>query len=74
MSTSSFTRSIFNVTGKDMNVFIDQWVRTGGHAHFQMQFVFNRKRFKLFRLYYSARWQSPYRALAVSTFFPQRED
>jgi hypothetical protein len=32
------------VTGKDMNVFIDQWVRTGGHAHFQMQFVFNRKR------------------------------
>lgn len=47
MSTLSFTRSIFNVTGKDMNVFIDQWVRSGGHAHFQMQFVFNRKRFPI---------------------------
>ena len=23
---------------------MDQWVRTGGHARFRMEFVFNRKR------------------------------
>ena len=44
ISTVSFTRSIFLVTGKDMNVFMDQWVRTGGHAKFYMEFIFNRKR------------------------------
>ena len=27
-----------------MGVFMDQWVRTGGHARFRMEFVFNRKR------------------------------
>ena len=32
------------MTGKDMGVFMDQWVRTGGHARFHMEFVFNRKR------------------------------
>ncbi len=45
VNTVSFARSIFTVTGKDMEVFIDQWVRTGGHARFTMDFVFNRKRF-----------------------------
>ena len=44
ISTLSFTKSIFTVTGKDMGVFMDQWVRQGGHARFQMQFVYNRKR------------------------------
>ncbi|KAL1132516.1 hypothetical protein AAG570_010471, partial [Ranatra chinensis] len=44
ISTSNFTKAIFTVTGKDMAVFIDQWVRTGGHAKFHLGFVFNRKR------------------------------
>ncbi|XP_001664244.2 transcription initiation factor TFIID subunit 2 [Aedes aegypti] len=44
ISTNIFTKAIFTVTGKDMAVFIDQWVRTGGHAKFTMTSVFNRKR------------------------------
>ena len=43
-NTNTFTKSIFTVTGKDMMVFMDQWVRMGGHAKFHMTFVFNRKR------------------------------
>lgn len=43
-NTTTFTNSIFSVTGKDMAVFMDQWVRMGGHAKFFMKFVFNRKR------------------------------
>jgi transcription initiation factor TFIID subunit 2 len=48
ISTNVFTKAIFTVTGKDMAVFIDQWVRTGGHAKFTLSFVFNRKRFVIF--------------------------
>ncbi len=44
ISTASFARAVFTVTGKDMDVFMDQWVRMGGHARFTMEFVFNRKR------------------------------
>lgn len=44
ISTNVFTKAIFTVTGKDMAVFIDQWVRTGGHARFSLTSVFNRKR------------------------------
>ncbi|KAG5887800.1 hypothetical protein JTB14_019391 [Gonioctena quinquepunctata] len=44
ISTNVFTKAIFTVTGKDMAVFIDQWVRTGGHAKFHLTSVFNRKR------------------------------
>lgn len=44
ISTNVFNKSIFTVTGKDMTTFIDQWVRTGGHAKFSLNFVFNRKR------------------------------
>ncbi|XP_063225105.1 transcription initiation factor TFIID subunit 2 [Bacillus rossius redtenbacheri] len=44
ISTNVFAKAIFTVTGKDMAVFIDQWVRTGGHAKFNLNFVFNRKR------------------------------
>lgn len=44
ISTNVFTRAIFTVTGKDMAVFVDQWVRTGGHAKFYLGFIFNRKR------------------------------
>lgn len=44
ISTKVFTSAIFTVTGKDMAVFIDQWVRTGGHAKFSLTSVFNRKR------------------------------
>lgn len=45
ISTNVFTKAIFTVTGKDMAVFIDQWVRTGGHARFHLTSVFNRKRY-----------------------------
>ena len=41
ISTLSFTKSIFTVTGKDTGVFMDQWVRQGGHARFRMQFVYD---------------------------------
>ncbi|XP_058065181.1 transcription initiation factor TFIID subunit 2 [Anopheles bellator] len=44
ISTNVFTKAIFTVTGKEMAVFIDQWVRTGGHAKFTMTSVFNSKR------------------------------
>lgn len=44
LSTNLFVKAIFTVTGKDMAVFVDQWVRTGGHAKFQLTSVFNRKR------------------------------
>lgn len=44
ISTNVFAKAIFTVTGKDMAVFIDQWVHTGGHAKFHLSFVFNRKR------------------------------
>uniref|UniRef100_A0A023F4P3 Transcription initiation factor TFIID subunit 2 n=1 Tax=Triatoma infestans TaxID=30076 RepID=A0A023F4P3_TRIIF len=44
ISTNTFSKAIFTVTGKDMSVFIDQWVRTGGHAKFHLAFIFNRKR------------------------------
>uniref|UniRef100_A0A182VCN1 Transcription initiation factor TFIID subunit 2 n=1 Tax=Anopheles merus TaxID=30066 RepID=A0A182VCN1_ANOME len=44
ISTNVFSKAIFTVTGKDMSVFIDQWVRTGGHAKFTMTSVFNSKR------------------------------
>ena len=40
----SLQHSIFMVTGKDMGVFIDKWIRAGGHAQFHMDFFFNRKR------------------------------
>lgn len=50
ISTNVFTKAIFTVTGKDMAVFIDQWVRTGGHAKFSLSFVFNRKRYLHFDL------------------------
>ncbi|KAI5695129.1 hypothetical protein M8J75_011480 [Diaphorina citri] len=44
ISTDVFLKAIFTVTGKDMANFIGEWVRTGGHAQFNLSFVFNRKR------------------------------
>uniref|UniRef100_T1JF23 Transcription initiation factor TFIID subunit 2 n=1 Tax=Strigamia maritima TaxID=126957 RepID=T1JF23_STRMM len=44
LSTSSFLKAIFTVTGKDIKTFIDQWVRQGGHGKFYGSFIFNRKR------------------------------
>lgn len=44
ISTNIFIKAIFTVTGKDMSVFMDQWVRTGGHAKFLLTSVFNSKR------------------------------
>lgn len=47
LSTNLFVKAIFTVTGKDMAVFVDQWVRSGGHARFTLSSVFNRKRWEL---------------------------
>ena len=44
ISTATFTKAIFTVTGKDIGVFVDTWVRQGGHARFQLSFFFNRQR------------------------------
>ena len=44
ISTSSFAKAIFTVTGKDIATFLDQWVHIGGHPKFHGNFVFNRKR------------------------------
>ncbi|RWS30072.1 Transcription initiation factor TFIID subunit 2-like protein, partial [Leptotrombidium deliense] len=44
LSTSSFTKAIFTVTGKDITNFLNQWVHQGGHPKFHGSFVFNRKR------------------------------
>ncbi|GFU31093.1 transcription initiation factor TFIID subunit 2 [Nephila pilipes] len=44
LSTNSFQKAIFTVTGKDINTFLEQWVRQGGHPKFTATFVFNRKR------------------------------
>ncbi|KAI1287682.1 Transcription initiation factor TFIID subunit 2 [Halotydeus destructor] len=44
LSTNSFTKAIFTVTGKDVATFLGQWVYQGGHAKFNGSFVFNRKR------------------------------
>ncbi|XP_048582004.1 transcription initiation factor TFIID subunit 2 isoform X3 [Nematostella vectensis] len=44
LSTSGFLKSISTVSGKDINVFIDQWICHSGIAKFHGSFVFNRKR------------------------------
>lgn len=44
LSTSSFSKAIFTVTGKDISTFLAQWVYIGGHPKFHGRFVFNRKR------------------------------
>jgi len=46
ISTATFAKAIFTVTGKDIGVFVDTWVRQCGHARFQLSFVFNRKRYR----------------------------
>ena len=60
ISTSSFSKAIFTVTGKDMEVFIDQWVRTGGHAKFCLCSKFNRKRYDFFRIFSSSQNFEPF--------------
>ncbi|XP_013402499.1 transcription initiation factor TFIID subunit 2 [Lingula anatina] len=44
LSMTSFLKIKSTVTGKDINVFLDQWVRQSGCARFFGNFVFNRKR------------------------------
>ena len=44
LSTASYSRAIFVVTGKDIEAFLAQWVNRGGHAKLTGSFVFNRKR------------------------------
>uniref|UniRef100_A0A8R1I2D4 Transcription initiation factor TFIID subunit 2 n=1 Tax=Caenorhabditis japonica TaxID=281687 RepID=A0A8R1I2D4_CAEJA len=43
-TTDAFFRSVSSVTGREIPSFLDQWVRTGGHAAFSVKFDFNRKR------------------------------
>ncbi|KAL3187683.1 hypothetical protein MRX96_024715 [Rhipicephalus microplus] len=38
LSTNSFQKAIFIVTGKDIKTFLEQWVRQGGHAKFHGTF------------------------------------
>ncbi|XP_022710567.1 transcription initiation factor TFIID subunit 2-like isoform X2 [Varroa jacobsoni] len=44
VSSSSFQKAVFLVTGKEIGTFIEHWVRQGGHAKFVGHFSFNRKR------------------------------
>ncbi|XP_046847633.1 transcription initiation factor TFIID subunit 2-like [Xenia sp. Carnegie-2017] len=44
LSTNGFLRSISIVSGKDLNVFVDQWIYRSGVVSFSGHFVFNRKR------------------------------
>lgn len=44
ISVDDFFHTTTNVTGREFPSFVDQWIRTGGHAHFMVQFGFNRKR------------------------------
>lgn len=44
LSTTSFSKAIFTVTGKDISTFLAQWVYQGNHPKFHGSFVFNRKR------------------------------
>ncbi|KAK6179586.1 hypothetical protein SNE40_011910 [Patella caerulea] len=44
LSTSSFSKIISTVTGKDILPFLEQWVYQSGCARFYGNFVFNRKR------------------------------
>ncbi|XP_074635589.1 transcription initiation factor TFIID subunit 2-like isoform X2 [Acropora palmata] len=44
LSTSGFLKSISTVSGKDINVFVDQWICHSGVAKFHGSFIFNRKR------------------------------
>ncbi|KAK7101291.1 hypothetical protein V1264_024091 [Littorina saxatilis] len=44
ISTCSFLKIIYTVTGKDILPFIEQWVHQSGCARFFGNFVFNRKR------------------------------
>lgn len=44
VSTESFFRTVSNVTGQELPTFLEQWIFGGGHANFQIQYAFNRKR------------------------------
>ncbi|VDM41643.1 unnamed protein product [Toxocara canis] len=44
VSTESFFRTVSNVTGQELPTFLEQWIYGGGHANFQIQYAFNRKR------------------------------
>lgn len=46
LSTVTFERAVFTVTGKDKEIasFLEQWIYQGGHAKFNGTFIFDRKR------------------------------
>ena len=44
ITSSSFQKFIFSVTGKDIKDLLDLWVKRGGVAHINASFTFDRKR------------------------------
>lgn len=44
LSTTGFLKTISTVSGKDINIFVDQWICHTGVAKFNASFSFNRKR------------------------------
>lgn len=46
LSTTSFEKAVFTVTGKDKEIasFLEHWIFQGGHAKFNGSFIFDRKR------------------------------
>lgn len=46
LSTITFEKAVFTVTGKDKEIasFLEQWIYQGGHAKFNGTFIFDRKR------------------------------
>uniref|UniRef100_A0A0N5A862 Transcription initiation factor TFIID subunit 2 n=1 Tax=Syphacia muris TaxID=451379 RepID=A0A0N5A862_9BILA len=44
VSTESFFRTVSNVTGQELPTFLEQWIYGGGHANFEVEYSFNRKR------------------------------
>ncbi|VDN90247.1 unnamed protein product [Brugia pahangi] len=44
VSTESFFRTVSSVTGQELPTFLEQWIHSGGHAKFWVQYAFNRKR------------------------------
>ena len=44
ITSSSFQKFVFSVTGKDIKDLLDLWVRRGGVVHLKASFTFDRKR------------------------------
>uniref|UniRef100_A0A7E4VJ80 Transcription initiation factor TFIID subunit 2 n=1 Tax=Panagrellus redivivus TaxID=6233 RepID=A0A7E4VJ80_PANRE len=44
VSAESFFASVTSVTGREMPTLIEQWIHGGGHAHFDVRYMFNKRR------------------------------